>query len=143
MRLNAAVGYVLPHVPPQTEARTSSSRAVTSTGAKSVGGQSGLGHFHFTLRVYDQPPTVWPALTRLGAAYDAAMTTWWVYEDRTTHVAVVHHGWCPHCNEGQGQRGTRDERTNRWHGEYHSEAAARSADLWPGSMLRDCGTCMV
>jgi hypothetical protein len=72
------------------------------------------------------------------------MTTWWVYEDRTTHVATVHRGRCPHCNEGQGQRGRRDERTNTWHGSFPSEAAARSAPLgWPGSVLRDCGTCMV
>jgi hypothetical protein len=67
------------------------------------------------------------------------MTTWWVYED----TATVHYGHCPHCNEGAGQWGKRDDRTNRWLGPFHSEGEARSAALWPGSMLRDCGSCMV
>ena len=67
----------------------------------------------------------------------------YVYEDMTVHTATVHHGDCRWCNHGTGQRGSRDEHTNTWHGPYSSESAARSAPIRANSMLRDCGSCMV
>lgn len=66
----------------------------------------------------------------------------YIYEDWTEHVAVVHHDHCRHCNNGEGRGRGRNPRDSKWHGPYGSEDAVRSAPLRARTMLRDCISCI-
>ena len=44
------------------------------------------------------------------------------------HRAVIHHGSCGHCEDGQGRnKGNYDPKHGKWHGSYEDLQEAREA----------------
>lgn len=69
-----------------------------------------------------------------------AMSEYWIYEDMTVHLAMVHRGDCRYCNHGAGMGRGRDENASRWlEVGTGSESEIRSAPIQADSMLRRCG----
>lgn len=62
----------------------------------------------------------------------------WIYEDKPTRVARLHHRSCGFCKDGHGRNGTRNEAENWWR-PFPSLEEARCAPIRASSVLSECG----
>ena len=72
---------------------------------------------------------------------------YYIYENWQAgpHKAVIHHGSCAHCNEGQGKsgKGDYDRSHGKWHGEFKTLDAAKAYQKNMSIEVRkECGHCM-
>lgn len=69
--------------------------------------------------------------------------TFWVYENWVAESkAVIHRGYCGHCNEGKGQNKPKEEGVcGQWHGPYPTYELAYNRAKSTKRTVKHCGIC--
>ncbi len=68
---------------------------------------------------------------------------YWIYHDKVTRTAKLHHDWCGACKYGRGMHGHQKRDENEWLGAYETKelALAKAREHGIAHLLTGCGLC--